>query len=175
LQALRAGHREHSDFDLLLVDTWTRPELALNLCRNVLEDPSLRPVRLVLLATIEERGTPAVQKLIDKHELVVVVRPAHRRSLRNALARLVGLQRQQPVGDAPMQTREERQRRKQFRLMLVEDNEVNQLVTRGMLSKLGSAAARSREAERWSAYTGCGDYRQHGGRRASALSGGGNG
>ena len=137
LQALRAGHREHSDFDLLLVDTWTRPELALNLCRNVLEDPSLRPVRLVLLATIEERGTPAVQKLIDKHELVVVVRPAHRRSLRNALARLVGLQRQQPVGDAPMQTREERQRRKQFRLMLVEDNEVNQLVTRGMLSKLG--------------------------------------
>jgi len=137
LQALRAGHREHSDFDLLLVDTWTRPELALNLCRNVLEDPSLRPVRLVLLATIEERGTPAVQKLIDKHGLVVLVRPAHRRSLRNALARLVGLQRQQPVGDAPMQTREERQRRKQFRLMLVEDNEVNQLVTRGMLSKLG--------------------------------------
>ena len=137
LQALRAGHREHSDFDLLLVDTWTRPELALNLCRNVLEDPSLRPVRLILLATIEERGTPAVQKLIDKHDLVVLVRPAHRRSLRNALARLVGLQRQQPVGDAPMQTREERQRRKQFRLMLVEDNEVNQLVTRGMLSKLG--------------------------------------
>jgi len=36
-----------------------------------------------------------------------------------------------------MQTREERLRRKQFRLMLVEDNEVNQLVTRGMLSKLG--------------------------------------
>ncbi len=137
LQALRAGHREHSDFDLLLVDTWTRPELALNLCRNVLEDPSLRPVRLVLLATIEERGTPAVQKLIDKHDLVVLVRPAHRRSLRSALARLVGLQRQQPVGDAPMQTREERLRRKQFRLMLVEDNEVNQLVTRGMLSKLG--------------------------------------
>ena len=65
------------------------------------------------------------------------MRPAHRRSLRTALARLVGLQRQQPVGDAPLQTREERQRRKQFRLMLVEDNEVNQLVTRGMLSKLG--------------------------------------
>jgi len=75
--------------------------------------------------------------LIDKHDLVVLVRPAHRRSLRSALARLVGLQRQQPVGDAPMQTREERLRRKQFRLMLVEDNEVNQLVTRGMLSKLG--------------------------------------
>lgn len=137
LQALRAGHREQSDFDVLFVDTWSRPELALNLCRNVLEDPSLRPVRLVLLATIEERSHAAVQQLIDKHDLVVLVRPVHRTVLRQGLARLVGLQRQMPVGDAPLQTPEERQRRKRFRLMLVEDNEVNQLVTRGMLSKLG--------------------------------------
>ena len=137
LQALRAGHREQSDFDVLFVDTWSRPELALNLCRNELEDPSLRPVRLVLLATIEERSHAAVQQLIDKHDLVVLVRPVHRTVLRQGLARLVGLQRQMPVGDAPLQTPEERQRRKRFRLMLVEDNEVNQLVTRGMLSKLG--------------------------------------
>ena len=137
LQALRAGHREQSDFDVLFVDTWSRPELALNLCRNVLEDPSLRPVRLVLMATIEERSHTAVQQLIDKHDLVVLVRPVHRTVLRQGLARLVGLQRQMPVGDAPLQTPEERQRRKRFRLMLVEDNEVNQLVTRGMLSKLG--------------------------------------
>ena len=60
---------------MLFVDTWSRPELALNLCRNVLEDPSLRPVRLVLLATIEERSHAAVQQLIDKHDLVVLVRP----------------------------------------------------------------------------------------------------
>ncbi|MEQ3637022.1 response regulator [Alcanivorax sp.] len=137
LQALRAGHREQSDFDVLFVDTWSRAELALNLCRNVLEDPSLRPVRLVLLATIEERSHAAVQQLIDKHDLVVLVRPVHRTVLRQGLARLVGLQRHVPVGDAPRQTPEERQRRKRFRLMLVEDNEVNQLVTRGMLSKLG--------------------------------------
>ncbi|BAP14166.1 sensor histidine kinase [Alcanivorax sp. NBRC 101098] len=137
LQALRAGHREQSDFDVLFVDTWSRGELALNLCRNVLEDPSLRPVRLVLLATIEERSHAAVQQLIDKHDLVVLVRPVHRSVLRQGLARLMGLQRQIPVGDAPLQTPEERQRRKRFRLMLVEDNEVNQLVTRGMLSKLG--------------------------------------
>lgn len=137
LQALRAGHREQSDFDLLFVDTCSRPELALNLCRNVLEDPSLRPVKLVLLATIEERGLPAIQKLVDKHDLVVLVRPLHRSSLRLALSRLVGLQRHQPVQDARTETPEERQRRKRFRLLLVEDNEVNQLVTRGMLSKLG--------------------------------------
>ncbi|MCG8394572.1 MAG: response regulator [Pseudomonadales bacterium] len=137
LQALRAGHREHSDFDLLFVDTWARPELALNLCRNVLEDPTLRPVKMVLMVTIEERGMPVIQKLIDKHDQVVLVRPLHRSSLRHALSRLSGLQRQLPVGDAKPKTAEEKLRRKRFRLMLVEDNEVNQLVTRGMLSKLG--------------------------------------
>lgn len=137
LQALRAGRREDSDFDLLFVDTYGRAELALNLCRTVLEDPSLRPVKLVLMPTIEERSQSLIQQLIDKHNLAVLVRPVHRQVLRQSLARVMGLQRQTPVGDAPLQTPEERRRRKRFRLMLVEDNEVNQLVTRGMLSKLG--------------------------------------
>ncbi|EKF73070.1 sensor histidine kinase [Alcanivorax hongdengensis A-11-3] len=137
LQAMRASHREQTDFNVLLVDTWSRPELALNLCRNVLGDPSLQPLKLMLLATIEERSQSSIQSLIEKHGLVVLVRPVHRSGLRQALARLMGLQRQVPVGDAPLQTPEEQKRRKRFRLLLVEDNEVNQLVTRGMLSKLG--------------------------------------
>tara|TARA_A100001391_G_scaffold108075_1_gene72420 strand:+ start:3083 stop:5302 length:2220 start_codon:yes stop_codon:yes gene_type:complete len=137
LQALRAGHREQAEFDLLLVDTHGRRELALNLCRNVLEDPSLRPVKLMLMCTIEQRGEPTVQRLVDKHGLVTLVRPVHRTGLRIALGRLLGVPRSQPVQDLPTETPEERQRRKLFRLLLVEDNEVNQLVTRGMLGKLG--------------------------------------
>ncbi|WP_338021390.1 response regulator [Alloalcanivorax marinus] len=137
LQALRAGHREQAEFDLLLVDTHGRRELALNLCRNVLEDPSLRPVKLMLMCTIEERGEPTVQRLVDKHGLVTLVRPVHRTGLRIALGRLLGVPRSQPVQDLPTETPEERRRRKLYRLLLVEDNEVNQLVTRGMLSKLG--------------------------------------
>lgn len=137
LQALRAGHREQSEFDLLMVDTHDRRELALNLCRNVFQDPTLRPVKLMLLCTIEERGEPAVQKLVERHGLITIVRPVHRTALRGALGRLLGVPRQTPVQDLPTETPEERQRRKLYRLLLVEDNEVNQLVTRGMLGKLG--------------------------------------
>lgn len=137
LQAARAGHREHSEFELLLVDTHGRRESALNLCRTVLEDPGLRPMKLMLICAIEERGEPAVQRLVDKHGLVVLVRPVHRTGLRVALGKLLGVPRQMPVPDLPTETPEERQRRKLFRLLLVEDNEVNQLVTRGMLAKLG--------------------------------------
>ena len=137
LQAVRAGHREHSEFELLLVDTHGRRESALNLCRTVLEDPGLRPMKLMLICAIEERGEPAVQRLVDKHGLVVLVRPVHRTGLRVALGKLLGVPRQMPVPDLPTETPEERQRRKLYRLLLVEDNEVNQLVTRGMLGKLG--------------------------------------
>ncbi|HEX5677113.1 MAG TPA: response regulator [Alcanivorax sp.] len=137
LQAVRAGHREHSEFELLLVDTHGRRESALNLCRTVLEDPGLRPMKLMLICAIEERGEPAVQRLVDKHGLVVLVRPVHRSGLRVALGKLLGVPRQMPVSDLPTETPEERQRRKLYRLLLVEDNEVNQLVTRGMLGKLG--------------------------------------
>ncbi|WP_232802459.1 response regulator [Alloalcanivorax mobilis] len=137
LQALRAGHREQVAFDLLLVDTWGRRDLALNLCRSVLNDPALRPVKLILMCTIEERAEPSIQRLLERHGLVTVVRPVHRTSLRTALSKLLGVPRQTPVRDMPTETPEERARRGLNRLLLVEDNEVNQLVTRGMLGKLG--------------------------------------
>lgn len=137
LQTLRAGHREQTAFEMLLVDTHDRCDLALNLCRNVLQDPSLRPVKLVLLCTIEERGEPGVQQLVDRHGLVTLVRPVHRSGLRNVLGKLLGVPRQTPVRDRPTETPEQRARRSRFRLLLVEDNEINQLVTRGMLAKLG--------------------------------------
>ncbi len=137
LQALRAGQREQSEFHLLLVDTRERQELALNLCHNVLVDPALRPVKLILMCTIEERAQPAIQRLVERHGLVVLVKPVHRSVLRGALERLLGVPRAVPVRDLPLENAEALERRRHFRLLLVEDNEVNQLVTKGMLAKLG--------------------------------------
>ena len=75
LQAVRAGHREHSEFELLLVDTHGRRESALNLCRTVLEDPGLRPVKLMLICAIEERGEPAVRHIYGRARAAPPVRP----------------------------------------------------------------------------------------------------
>src|SRR5690606_19461852 len=114
-----------------------RQELALNLCHNVLVDPALRPVKLILMCTIEERAQPAIQRLVERHGLVVLVKPVHRSVLRGALERLLGVPRAVPVRDLPLENAEALERRRHFRLLLVEDNEVNQLVTKGMLAKLG--------------------------------------
>lgn len=137
LQALREGHREQVDFHLLLVDTWTRRDSALNLCRTVFEDPSLSAVRPVLLAGIEERGLKPVQNLVARYGIPVLLKPVHRSGLRHILKDIYGISERQPVPDQAMDAMSEREERRGFRLLLVEDNEINQLVARGMLDKLG--------------------------------------
>jgi signal transduction histidine kinase/CheY-like chemotaxis protein len=137
LQALREGRREDVNFQLLLIDTWSRRDSALNLCRTVLDDPALEQVKPVLLVTIEERALAPVQKLVEKYGLSVMVKPVHRSGLRNALRHVYGIKVRKPVADRARDTEMERQERRSYRLLLVEDNEINQLVARGMLDKLG--------------------------------------
>ncbi|PKM22876.1 MAG: hypothetical protein CVV10_02160 [Gammaproteobacteria bacterium HGW-Gammaproteobacteria-14] len=138
MQALRGGLREHADFSVLLVDTRSRRDYAINLARTVLEDPSLISLKVILLTTLVERGEPAVQKLLQQHHRIdVLVKPAHRRLLRESLRRLFEVESPTPAEDRRKTTQPDRDDRKSWRLLLVEDNEINQIVTRGMLDKLG--------------------------------------
>lgn len=138
LQALREGKREGCSFQLLIVDTRERRQSAINLCRTVLADPSLGDVRILLLTTIKERGDHSIQEMMRRSpRLQVQVKPVHRRGLRAALLPLLGLESEEPVGDKRLTVEAEQALRRRYRLLLVEDNEVNQIVTRGMLDKLG--------------------------------------
>ena len=137
LQALRESHRSRVDFQVLLVDTWSRRGSALNLCQTVLDDPSLSEVGVVLMVGIEERAERVVQKLVDKRGVTVLIKPVHRQSLRNALRQLYNIEARQPVADKTGDSPADRRARSHYRLLLVEDNEINQLVARGMLDKLG--------------------------------------
>lgn len=137
LQALREGHREQCEFNLLMVDTRAGRDGAINLARTVLEDPGLQGVNVVLLAAIAERSLGKVQRLVQRHGVAILTRPVHRSGLRSLLGHLYSVEEMLPLEDAPNDSSEERARRRDYRLLLVEDNEVNQIVTRGMLSKLG--------------------------------------
>ena len=136
-EMLRAGHRARTRVDLLLVDTRLRREQALKLCRAVLADPALKDVPIVLLVTVDERGLPAVQKLVQEHGLPVLTKPVHRNGFRALLASLYGIEDLLPPDDDYRETAEDLARRRDYRLLLVEDNDINQQVMRGMLDKLG--------------------------------------
>ena len=138
LQALREAKREGCAYQLMLVDTRVRKQSALNLCRTVLADPALPDVHLLLLANVMERGDPALHELVQRSTRIhVLVKPMHRRGLRSALLSLLGLDSEAPVADKRLSQQAELALRKHYRLLLVEDNEINQIVTRGMLDKLG--------------------------------------
>lgn len=137
LQALRAGHRDKQEYALLFVDTWLRRDSALNLCRTVYGDPALQGVQVLLGVGVDERSHSAVQKLVQQYDLPVLSKPLHRTGLRTLLSTLYGLEDPQASDTGYQETDEDRARRRDYRLLLVEDNEVNQLVIRGMLGKLG--------------------------------------
>jgi CheY-like chemotaxis protein len=66
----------------------------LNLARTVLEDPKLSAMRVILLTTLAERGEHHVQQLIGRHaRLDVLVKPVHRRILRESLRGLFSIWR----------------------------------------------------------------------------------
>jgi signal transduction histidine kinase/ActR/RegA family two-component response regulator len=139
LQALRGGLREHTNFSVLFVDTRGRRESALNLARTVLDDPKLSSLRVVLLTTVAERAEPLLQQLVQHYpsRLDVLVKPAHRRLVRESLQRLFEVESTRPAEERRGASEPDRIGRRRWRLLLVEDNEINQIVTRGMLDKLG--------------------------------------
>lgn len=137
LQALREGYREHTDFTLLLIDSHERRESALNLARTVLDDPALERVRVILVTTVDERARPSTQKLLQQPRVGLLLRPVQRHPLREVLARLFEIESVTAETDSPARLSEQDKDREKWRLLLVEDNEINQIVTRGMLDKLG--------------------------------------
>ena len=138
LQALREGRREGCSFQMLLVDTHERKQSACNLCRTVLGDPSLGDVRVLLMVTVAERSDSTLQELLRRSDRIqILVKPVHRRGLREALLPLLGLASEEPIADKRLSEEAEHAIRRRYRLLLVEDNEINEIVTRGMLDKLG--------------------------------------
>jgi signal transduction histidine kinase/DNA-binding response OmpR family regulator len=138
LQALREGRREGCGFQLLIVDTMQRKQSAVNLCRTVISDPSLADVRILVLVTVHERADVSILALLAKSDhMQILVKPVHRRGLRSMLLPLLGLASEEPLPDKRLTHEAEQEIRRRYRLLLVEDNEINQIVTRGMLDKLG--------------------------------------
>ncbi|MDF1820841.1 MAG: response regulator [Alcanivoracaceae bacterium] len=138
LQVLRESHREHCDVPLLVVDTRERTRSAFDLVRTVLADPALAQVHVMVLVSVSERSDSKLEQLLrDQVRVEVLVKPVHRRQVRAAMQRSFGLESSEPVADRREGAGDQRERRKTFRLLLVEDNEVNQIVTRGMLDRLG--------------------------------------
>ncbi|HET7480961.1 MAG TPA: response regulator, partial [Rubrobacteraceae bacterium] len=150
LRLLRAARERDTRYDLAILDM-QMPEMdGLSLARRIKEDPGLSSIRLVLLTSIGRRGEggAARQAGIEAY----LTKPVRQQELYEALAAVMSETGHSGEAERRLVTRHsirERQAGSRARVLLAEDNLVNQKVAVRMLERLGyrvDVAGNGREA-----------------------------
>ena len=142
-EILLAAANDAKPFDLALIDGEIFGEDGLEFGRLVRQDPITRNVRLALLSTFGRR--PSNQALHDAGFKALLIKPVHASHLYDCLINLIsdGFCDRQPsprevfAKDGQSVSGENGSAGKGARLLLVEDNPINQQVARYRLEKLG--------------------------------------
>ena len=130
LATLREAHRAGRDFTVALLDLVLPRIDGLELARIIKADPDLRDLTLVLLTSDQGVGARSAR---EAGIATTLSKPVRHSELLEALLRLVG----EPQESAPRAPRRLVVPSLDLRVLVVEDNPVNQLVATGLLEALG--------------------------------------
>ncbi len=151
LQVLRGVAREHYCYELVMINMRLDDEVrqCFNFSRTVAEDLKLQQPRQVLLSTLVQRGTEEAHRHLQAvPNVAFVTKPVQRIMLHGTLCKVLELDTDKALGQAHGWPEADSQVEHR-RVLLVEDNRVNQMVAAGMLQKLGfgvKIAGNGREA-----------------------------
>ncbi|MGZ9148893.1 MAG: response regulator, partial [Candidatus Deferrimicrobiaceae bacterium] len=139
ISVLRNAASEGTPFDLAILD-FNMPDIdGLKLARMIKSDPSLAGIRLILISSVGIRGDG--RKAREAGISGYLTKPIRREILFESIAAVMGFG--DPGEDGDLVTRHSvarARRRVGGKILLVEDNLLNQEVTLGMLSVLGCDA-----------------------------------
>ena len=137
LEMIRGAHASGQGYDAALVDMQMPGMDGLGLASAIRGEPELASIPLVLLTSLAVRGTAEAARRAGFS--AYLTKPVHQSHLFDALATVIGAGAQA----TPLVTRHtiaEDRARSRSRLLVVEDNPLNQTVAVGMLAKLGYRA-----------------------------------
>ncbi|MGB5605808.1 MAG: response regulator, partial [Gammaproteobacteria bacterium] len=137
LRMARAAVSSGTPFELALIDMNMPGMDGLELSCAMADEPSLRDVKRVLLTTLSGRSQAAKAREASIHGYIS--KPVRQIQLHNCVATALGFREVEDdtaAGNNRL-SEEERAARQQLRILVVEDNQVNQVVVQGMLEKLG--------------------------------------
>jgi two-component system sensor histidine kinase/response regulator len=135
LARLRAAHAEGQPYDLAILDYQMPGMDGLELARAIKADPVLAPTRMVLLSSISQRGQRvAAQQAGIAAALTKPVRQSH---LYNCLISVMSATATPTVVSPLTQRQEEAPLQIHVRVLVAEDNVINQKVAVRLLEKLG--------------------------------------
>jgi len=139
LEALRHAAAAGTPFDLAIVDRQMPGMDGLDLARRIKADPALRPVRLVLVTSLGRRGEAKAAR--EAGIAAYLTKPIRHRQVLECLALVLrDPDPAAPAGAEALITRHslaEAQARTRGRVLVADDNPVNQKVAAKMLEKLG--------------------------------------
>ena len=139
LGGLRAAAEGREPYDVAILDMQMPGMDGMELARAIKADPLLRPVRLIMLTSMGQRGDGEEAKRAGIE--AYLPKPVRQSELRGAISAVVGAPKAARSGeDAPLVTRHslnEQEARARARVLLAEDNPVIQKVAVPMLERLG--------------------------------------
>jgi signal transduction histidine kinase/DNA-binding response OmpR family regulator/HPt (histidine-containing phosphotransfer) domain-containing protein len=138
VELMRQGARAGQPYDLALID-YHMPGLdGRELAQLIKQEPALSKTELILLTSSGQRGDAAQMR--EAGFAAYLVKPVKQRLLLECLATVVGVQRVRPRIKVPQLVTSHtisESRLKTARLLVVEDNPVNQQVALGVLRRGG--------------------------------------
>ena len=139
LEGLRRAAEDGEPYDLAILDMQMPDMDGMELARAIKANPRLRSVRLIMLTSMGQRGDgeEAERAGIEAY----LPKPVRQSELRRAISAVIGAPAgTRDGGRAPLVTRHslnEQEARTRARLLLAEDNPINQKVAVRMLERLG--------------------------------------
>ena len=138
LEKLRSAARAGTPFDLVISDVLMPEMSGVDLARNVRDDATINGARFVMITSMYDRLTQPV--MVASGIAACLTKPVKQSALYNAIADAIAgrtVPAAQPRAKASAATRPQRD---DVRVLVAEDNRVNQMVTTRFLARLGIAA-----------------------------------
>ncbi len=133
LDLLQRAAEDGRPYDIALVDMAMPGRDGMDLARIVKADPALRSVRLLLLTSVSVGADEAARAGFS----VCLTKPARLSQLYEALVRALAPSAPEPAPRRAPQAEATPSPATRGRLLIVEDNAINQAVARAMVGKLG--------------------------------------
>jgi CheY-like chemotaxis protein len=135
LAALRAAKDSERPFDLVLADVQMPSADGFVLAAAITSDPAIAGPRIVMLTSAGQPGDAA--RCRELGVAAYLSKPINRSELRDAIVQALGVQPAETKRPALVTRHSLREARPSGRILLVEDNSVNQLVAKRLLEKNG--------------------------------------
>ena len=139
LDLIRNTAQSKDKFDVALLDMQMPGMNGEELGAAIMADPDISDTRLVLLSSMGRRGDAS--RLKKNGFSGFLTKPVSQRDIHNSLAQVLGFNDGTTSTEADFVTRHSLHENKygQMKILVVEDNVVNQKVAQGLLKKLGAA------------------------------------